>query len=525
MPQRQVYRDNPAALMAPIAAGVSKLSSDIGTGIQNVSTQFQAQNIQNTADAANLKTFNEIKDFFGPVPGIDLAGLEPMKNEPTQNYQARIKQAAPKLVEQLRSSGVDPVELQNAMQIPGFALDDVKSLIYKRTGAQLKERIAHQAVPADTLADIKAGQLSIDEINQKHNTSLTQEEYNRIAGLQEAPTPAAAPIAAPAPEPAQAPAPAPIMAPGTSQFTSSRQTVRGSAQTPVTVGPGPAPAQAIPAAAPTPAPGEIPAPIMAAHKAEEAKRWAAKTQPLTTQEASMVGGIKQPMSYLDAVRLVEQADLPPDQKKEFEPILARIADQEAARIAGKTGIPQKEYLAEGGTRGLPVTERQKLTAGGLVTERAMLSNEQKASYSRMREHEQDNTKLRILMDWAKFSAGMARNYGKDKTGIIKELGKKLNEYQDLQNNLSIALGTTSATTGEDVQDAPVIMQKMIQVDQEIQRLRGELPGIDRMVEQFTRPSPASVQEPVFVPEGGNPPAIPAPAPKEKPPLSSKRYNK
>jgi len=466
---RQQYRDNQLELMAPVAAGVARLGSDISTGIANTEQAFKQQGVDRQNEAANQRAFAEVKGFFGNVNGVRLTGLEPKKNELNTDYVARLKTAAPALVQQLKDSGVDPEELKSAIAIPGFALDDVKKLIYQRTGSQLEKQLLRQPAAADTIADVRAGVLSVDEINKKHGTNITGDEYNQIAG-----------IAAPTTQ---------IVKPAPTGGTIAQYS------------------------------GNTPPAAASAQYMGNVQKAAAADQPITTEQAMKTAGVNQPLSYANARSMVQTADLPPEEKARFEPILTTVVNREASHIAKVPHQTQTGFFSETMKQGLPLTKEQEELAKGLRSDQDAAN---KARYNAMRQKEQDNSLLRILVQDAHFNATMEHTYGKDVAAAVTQLNKKLLEYQDLQNQLNIAMGTTDAVSEKEVQDPAVIMDKQRILNNEIDQLRGKIPDIDRKLEDFkyraaTIRMPVLDQPPVTYPQ--------PPAPKEKPSLASERYKK
>ncbi|MGA2091807.1 MAG: hypothetical protein ABSH16_00165 [Sedimentisphaerales bacterium] len=454
--------------MQPITAGVSRIGQDVSGGIENVEQAVGEQKIQRANDAQNQQVFGQVKDFFGRVRGVKLDGLEPKPNEPNPQYVERLKQAAPTLVDQLKTAGVDPNELRQAVAIPGFALPDVQKLIYKRTGTQLEQELtAPPAPPADSIADIKAGVLSLDDINRKHRTNISQDEYNRIAGIAE-------------PQPAKPP------------------TLPAGQAGPVQP-------------APTP------------------QAQAAADQPLPPALAEAQPGLHQPISFQAARERVTAADLPQEQKKEFEPILTGIADREASALVTPGPAPRRrtEFMRDVTGKGIPLTPEVKEAAGGMLSEKDIADEQakkdalaHKVRYDQMREKEQNNSLLKIMLDQEKFNATMRRAYGKDSVTNLAQLHKALQEYNDLDNQLKIAMNVNQGSLNEKLpQDPAALMDRLQELDGYIQTIKSKLPGIDKQLEKYSSPNRS---EPVALPTLA--PDEPAPNPiypqRPKRPLTS-----
>ncbi len=175
---------NYQAGMQPITAGISRIGQDVTSGVQNIEKDIDQKKIQQANDAQNQQAYGQVKDFFGRVRGVKLDGLEPKPNEPNPQYVERLKKAAPALVDQLKTAGVDPNELRKAVAIPGFALDDVQKLIYKRTGTQLEQKLNALPNTPGAVADTAAGVKSPEQINQERGTNVTPEDYEKAMGLQ-----------------------------------------------------------------------------------------------------------------------------------------------------------------------------------------------------------------------------------------------------------------------------------------------------------------------------------------------------
>lgn len=207
------------------------------------------------------------------------------------------------------------------------------------------------------------------------------------------------------------------------------------------------------------------------------------------------------LSYSQGRALVDNADLPEDQKKAFDPQLQSLADRDAAKLItpGQTTVG---YYGGMQGQGLPLTPLSE-KVGGAYKDDAML--EYKKRYAAMRTKEQDNSLLKTLLQNEQFRAKMAKDYGDDGLKAASALYELVMKRSQLDADLYNAMNYISTDPSKPAPDPSAIMDQMVQMDNEIQRIRGTLPNFDRMAGQFTYPTRTTVQQPIIRDPAKTPP--------------------
>jgi hypothetical protein len=134
-----------------------------------------------------LAAFEQLKTYYSPYVETDWDKLSPSADESEEQYSTRLKQELVPIIDQLEKKGVNPTEMQKVLTVPSLGFDTFKKFMDKRTGQLLnKDLMSGMSVqPSEAaLADIRAGVLSLDQINAKHRTNVSQGDYEKIAGLQ-----------------------------------------------------------------------------------------------------------------------------------------------------------------------------------------------------------------------------------------------------------------------------------------------------------------------------------------------------
>lgn len=400
MPQ-QFYTNDYVGNAAPIQKGITNLTNNLQTGLKEVGQEYQKAEVAKQEQDYNIADINQLRSFFEPV-GIqtDWKSLLQRTGESKDQYNTRFKQEVMPLFDQLDQKGFDPREISAAAKIPGIGFDQLVKLRDKRigqdTGALLKGEL-----PTGAKQAIQQGAMSIDDINKKYGTNLTQDEYNKVVGLAE-------PDAA-------------------------FQHVPGS-QT-------------------------------------DFKLAATAYQPAPLES--------KPVSYSQARNIVDNADLPAEQKTQFNPQLQSIADKTAAQgiTPGQTAIGYYGNMQKEGLSLTPMSEK----VGGAYTTGDALAFKRESDARKAKGSE--NTMLQSKLKSAIFQQTMAEKYGDKGIAManrIYDLSVKSNDL--LQRRERAAAGQHE--TGKLVEDPFIIDKQLAVVEAEQKRLEAELPGFERMVQNY-----------------------------------------
>jgi hypothetical protein len=275
---------------APITRSISGIAQQAGGMAQAVIDPIVERHNNNYQNGV---AYAQIKDAFGHLAGtanVDLDTLAPQKDEPSQQYHQRVAQQIVPIIDQLAASGMNPRSLMRLVGQPGVSYDQIKGHIGRYSATQAQTVIAGggRGQGGDMDADIRAGQLSVDQINQKYGTKMTQQEYEQRAF-------------------------------GTHQ------------NVPLPMGPG----------------------IDSTARAQAAKTAAGQEQP------SSVGNV--PTTYTRAKGILAEKQVPEEMQA---PILAPIAQRQAAEAAQTPGATPMTTEVQAGLQGLPAGTAKPFVEAG-----------------------------------------------------------------------------------------------------------------------------------------------------------------
>jgi hypothetical protein len=339
------------------------------------------------------------------------------------------------------------------------ALESQKAVADRAVATDIGKQISGGYGP-EVYKEVMAGQSTLDQINQKYGTSLTQADYERIAGLQ---TPTI-----------QKP-----MTPNTSDVGPVRP------------------------------------------KADMAAVKAAADKPMDYATASAQTPISKPMPYDQAIAKITDPNVSPEAMKMLSPILTTAANKRVAEVAAQPGQTEKGLYAGVASEGMGVDETSKAIGGAMRAEDALEWQKKKQSdlleykkrYSQMREKEQDVSLLKILLQDAWKRGDFAKEYGKDATKAAEDLFAREKERADIDQQIQQALNWDSLpyeyTKNKPEPDYASLMAKWQAVDNDISRLRSLIPETQIKADSYRKPT--VVQKPYESDENSDNKSIPSPA--------------
>jgi hypothetical protein len=134
--------------------------------------------------------------FLGAVKLMNDSGINPQgtglpdfKQDMTpEDYAKKVSTTVQQafVIKALEADGADTAELRKSMQFPDVFNQQAETLqkgIMNTKIEDLTKKITGAYGP-DIYREIRRGQMSIDEINKRYGSRLTEDEYNRIAGIQ-----------------------------------------------------------------------------------------------------------------------------------------------------------------------------------------------------------------------------------------------------------------------------------------------------------------------------------------------------
>lgn len=212
------------------------------------------------------------------------------------------------------------------------------------------------------------------------------------------------------------------------------------------------------------------------------------------------------LSYAQGRALVDNADLPADQKKTFDPQLQTLADREASKLItpGQTTVG---YYGGMQGQGLPLTPMAEKIGGAYKDERLAALKERA---QKLQGSGQSNARLRTLLQDAQFRARMKRSYSNDQVAMSDRLYELTIQREKLDNDLTAAMNYISTDPSKPAPDPQSIMDQMVIIDNEIGKLRGQLPDLQREEENFSYPNRTTIIPPREVTPGQPPKQSPKP---------------
>lgn len=187
----------------------------------------------------------------------------------------------------------------------------------------------------------------------------------------------------------------------------------------------------------------------------------------------------QPISYQRGREIVDNANLPADQKTTFNPQLQSIADRDASKLVtpDQTTIGYYGGMQKQGLPLTPIAEK----VGGAITADANLDF--KRDQERRKAKGSDNSLLQSMLKASIFQQTMAEKYGDKGIKMANDLYNLTVKRNDLEQRAQRAESGIHER-GKLPEDPQIIYNQMQIVDNEIDRMQSTIPGFDRMKESY-----------------------------------------
>jgi hypothetical protein len=220
-------------------------------------------------------------------------------------------------------------------------------------------------------------------------------------------------------------------------------------------------------------------------------------RPLTREETLPL--VAKPVSYQAGQEMVNKLNIPEADKGVFTPILNRLNNQEAGKIAESSKSGQEFWtgVAKGGN---DVTEVTKQLGTSIANQDKLDAKEQ---YNKMRQGEQWVSYLKVMMQDKQFRDKLRKDYGESAEKAADKMSELLLEEQNIQ--LEIEKSNNWTDWKNPAPDVPTLRTKQMHIRNRIDDLRSVIPGL-KSEQEYLEAGPTAITPPKvgpgIVPDGG-----------------------